>query len=261
MKKQYYIIISAFILLLLKQSNTGYSQTGFYSIKPKGISVRIYSEDISHYLLSSTDKNFFLPDTPFQKVISKKMENNNIFLIIKCRKTGRKGKAIKSAQYLQNTRFLNLLNKEIISIAKKFHSSRNAIQDIEKFVYSYINRKAIGIPIIPAVNILKSRSGDCTEHTILVISILRSLKIPSRACVGMILCRNFEGQKNVFVFHMWAEAYNGSRWVLVDATRPGAKHPNRYVAFAYHHLKTAMPLAYLRAAAAIKNLTISYLKR
>jgi len=57
---------------------------------------------------------------------------------------------------------------------------------------------------------------------------------------------------------MWAEAYASDAWELIDATRPDDRHPNRYIAFCTHHLKTATPLDYLKAVKAIRNLTVLY---
>ena len=64
--------------------------------------------------------------------------------------------------------------------------------------------------------------------------------------------------KNVFVFHMWAEACVDGKWLLADATRPGDLHPHRYITFAQHSLKAEMPLEYLGAVSAIRDLAVHY---
>jgi hypothetical protein len=60
---------------------------------------------------------------------------------------------------------------------------------------------------------------------------------------------------------MWAEAIVKGRWILVDATRPGEKQLNRYIAFTYHNLKTEAPLPYLRAISSIQDLVVEYVER
>jgi hypothetical protein len=75
----------------------------------------------------------------------------------------------------------------------------------------------------------------------------------------MYLAGAFRGKRDVFVYHMWVEAYRGGAWQLVDAANPGPKSLNRYIAFARHSLKTEMPLSYLRAVSAIQDLTVAYL--
>lgn len=230
----------------------------FSTVKLNNFQKRIYTEERTKYILSSSDPNFSLPNTPFQNVLKKTALNQKYYLTVISGNIAQKKCAISPA-YLQDTRFLNLNSEEIIQIRKKFMNSNTVINDISHFVYNHIINKKPGIPIISAKNILKHRSGDCTEHAILTISLLRSLKIPARAAVGMILSRDFDGLRDVFVFHMWAEAYINGGWILVDSTRPNKQQPNRYIAFSYHHLKTEMPLSYLKSISAIKNLTVEYL--
>lgn len=232
--------------------------TSFSTVKLKNFQKRIYTEEQSKYILSSSDPNFLLPNTPFQNVLNKTTRNQRYYLTLIAGVIVQKRHASFHA-YLQNTRFLNTNSEEIIRLRKKFMGSKRVISDISHFVYNHIVNKKPGMPIISAKHILKNRSGDCTEHAVLTISLLRSLKIPARAAVGMILSRNFGGLRDVFVFHMWAEAYIKDRWILVDSTRPDTHQPNRYITFSYHHLKTEMPLSYLKSISAIKNLTVEYL--
>jgi len=128
---------------------------------------------------------------------------------------------------------------------------------VERFVHGHISEKTFGIPLIPAPAVYRGRAGDCTEHTVLAVALLRRMGIPARAVVGMIYSEEFEGMRDVYVFHMWAEAFHRGQWVLVDATRPGAKQPSRYIAFTYHNLKSEAPLAYLGALSALKNLRVT----
>lgn len=233
--------------------------TDAYAIPIRNVTNTIFRENSSLYRISSSDAAFTLPDTPFQKIIKKNTSGNNTILIIRSGENNIRTMPNKN-KFIQDTRFLNIGTREIRKLANITGHGSNAISEIEHFVYRFIEKKIFGIPIIPARNIVSGKSGDCTEHAILAIALLRSKKIPARAVVGMFLTREFAGKKNVFVFHMWAEAFSKGRWVLVDATRPGEKNPNRYITFTWHHLKTAMPLTYLKSIAAIKNLEVTYLR-
>ena len=205
---------------------------------------------------------FRLPDTPFQKTLSSNLfgDKYNILIIAGDIRRDNTDNNESLKDYLINTRLLNLEEQEIINLKQRFTGSKDLLNDIERFIFNYIEDKTIGFPIISALDIIKNKSGDCTEHTILVVSIMRSLGIPSRALVGMLFCKEFEGKKNIFVYHMWAEAYINNKWVIVDAANPGKKYPNRYIAFSYHHLKTEMPLAYLKAVSAIKSFSVEYVE-
>ena len=262
MKKKRLNILLLIFMTVFYSKSAFTIDTSIFSIKINNFSEKIFKENSSMFKLVSDNKNFILLNTGFQKIIKNFYKKGERVLIIKNGNfTGVKtGNYKTDPQYLQNTQYLNLESKEIKKISSNFIDSKNLIPDVEKFVYNIISKKIIGIPLLPAVNILKSRSGDCTEHSTLVLSILRTLKVPSRAVVGVYLAENFLGEKNIFVYHMWVEALYKNKWHLVDATRPGDKQHNRYIAFSYHSLKTEMPLSFLRTISAIQNLRISYIK-
>jgi hypothetical protein len=229
----------------------------FSVVKLDKFSDRVYSESISGYRLKSSDSEFLLTDTPFQKIVKTGKQGSSFTLDVSSGRFDDKTPA-GTEDNLSETRFLDFNDSEIQKLKKRFKGSQDIIKDVEYFVFKYIKNKRMGIPIIPASGILKNGTGDCTEHAVLSAAILRSLGIPARALVGMFLSRVFGEYRNVFVYHMWVEAFKNGRWVLVDATRPDGKYPNLYIAFAYHHLKTEMPLSYLKAVSSMKNFTVEY---
>jgi len=231
-----------------------------FSVQVKDFTAKVYGEKISEYMLHSTDEAFAPEATPFQKIV-RQYENNGKTVILRCGDFSSQtstGADIK--KYLGDTRFLNLTSPEVKNLARRFVAGKNQAVEVERFVSEFIDRKTLGIPLLPAVNVIRSRSGDCTEHTVLTVALLRSLGIPARAVMGMILVPEFGGRRNIFAYHMWAEAFYDGRWHLMDATRPGEKNHNRYIAFAFHSLASEMPLSYFRVIAAIQNLEVRYLK-
>ncbi len=247
------------ILILFALFKVLYSfDSSAFTVKIKNFNPLIYKEHITRYSLTSSNRDFFLINTHFQKTIKSFTSKNGKTVIIEAGKNRAPLKPVPESKYLKNTRFLNLDSEKIKSIAGKFKSSKNIICDVEHFVNRYISKKILGIPLLPAEKIAETRSGDCTEHTILTVAILRYNNIPARALVGIYLAENFFNKKNLFVYHMWAEAFYKNRWHLVDATRPDKKSYNRYIALAYHNLQTEMPLSYLKAVSAIQDLIIEY---
>jgi transglutaminase-like putative cysteine protease len=261
MIKNRFILFSCIIFPLMLINNAkAATDTSFYTVPLAKYSGKVYSENISRFRIFSSDSEFIFPDTSTQKILSKG-RNNNIFSFLMT--TGKNDEAAKkkpepAADYISGTMLLNTDDPEITRLKSLFTNSKNIIEDVENYVYKYISNKIFGLPIISASEIIRNKSGDCTEHTVLAVTILRSLGIPARAFAGMLLSKEFEGSRNVFVYHMWAEAFVNGRWILVDAANPGAKHSNRYIALAYHHLKTEMPLSYLKAVSAMKSFSIEY---
>ncbi len=236
-------------------------ESSFYCVPIKNFFINVYSETTSKYRIAITGSEFVLPDTSTQKILKKnKVKGDSVLLIQTGRDVNPDNNSGLSGNYISDSRLLNLDDPEIVKLKQRYKNSNNLINDIEDFVYKHISNKTIGIPIISAAEILKNKTGDCTEHTVLTVSILRSTGTPARAVVGMILSEEFEGNRNVFVYHMWAEAFINGKWMLVDSTLPGPKHENRYIAFAYHHLQTEMPLSYLKAVSEMKNFSVEYVK-
>jgi len=68
-----------------------------------------------------------------------------------------------------------------------------------------------------ALEVLKTRIGDCNEHTALYVAMARSLGLPSRVAVGLVYLRG------AFYYHAWPEVWvEESRgrglWLPVDPT-------------------------------------------
>ncbi len=62
-----------------------------------------------------------------------------------------------------------------------------------------------------ALSTLNSLVGDCTEHTVLLVALARSVGIPARICSGLVY---FD---KAFYFHFWPEVYVGT-WIQMDPT-------------------------------------------
>lgn len=65
-----------------------------------------------------------------------------------------------------------------------------------------------------ALGVLQDDGGVCRDFAHLMISMLRSLSIPARYCVGYL--QNLVPQD----IHAWCEAYVGDQWVTIETT-PG----------------------------------------
>ncbi len=77
-------------------------------------------------------------------------------------------------------------------------------------VYGMLD-KEISFSLPSALQVLESRRGDCTEHTVLYVAMARSLGLPARAAVGLVYL------DGAFYYHAWPEVWLGE-WVAVDPT-------------------------------------------
>lgn len=91
-----------------------------------------------------------------------------------------------------------------------------------RFVHRYINEKDLSVGLATAGETARTRTGDCTEHAVLLAAILRADGIPARVASGLIYADAFAGATNIFGYHMWTQALLGeggsARWTDVDAT-------------------------------------------
>jgi hypothetical protein len=78
------------------------------------------------------------------------------------------------------------------------------------WVHDHIEKRPV-ISVPSAMEVLRTRTGDCNEHATLLTALLRAVGVPSRLSVGIVY---FRGK---FYYHAWTEAFLG-RWVSMDAT-------------------------------------------
>ena len=82
---------------------------------------------------------------------------------------------------------------------------------LERWVSDNIREKSLGFGFASAKTVLRTRAGDCTEHSVLLAAFLRASGIPSRVVSGLVYL------DGIFGYHMWTEAYVGSSWTPLDA--------------------------------------------
>jgi transglutaminase-like putative cysteine protease len=254
--------IIVFFLVILLGSDALPRDPFNYFVELKNYREELNREASSRYRLASSDADFFLLETAFQKVVRRYTAGTKTIIEVESGRIAVPATTMENtAEYLKDTRFLTLSSPEITGAASQLAGASDPLKAVEEFVFNHIRDKTLGIPLIPAAQVYRLRRGDCTEHSVLAVALLRKAGVPSRAVVGMYLAEEFQGRKNIFVYHMWAEAHWKGRWRLVDATRPGENRLNRYIAFAVHNLKAESPLQYLRAVSAIQDLSVEYITR
>jgi transglutaminase-like putative cysteine protease len=85
-----------------------------------------------------------------------------------------------------------------------------------RHVHAILEKKpTLSLP--SAREVLKTRVGDCNEHTALYVAMARSLGLPARIAVGLVYLRG------AFYYHAWPEVYvtepdGRGQWLPVDPT-------------------------------------------
>jgi transglutaminase-like putative cysteine protease len=78
------------------------------------------------------------------------------------------------------------------------------------WVHRNVNKRPV-VTVPSASEVLKTKVGDCNEHSVLLTAMLRASGIPARLCVGLVYL------KGSFFYHAWTEGYMGE-WITMDAT-------------------------------------------
>ena len=124
------------------------------------------------------------------------------------------------AEYQNSGRWIDSANAEI---QRAGNLAAGAITDPQQkcdrlldYVRSRMHFSAFSTLQQPASAVLKSWTGDCTEHAVLLSALLRSQQIPARVAVGFL----FVPKAAAFAPHMWVEALIDGVWIPLDSTLP-----------------------------------------
>lgn len=94
--------------------------------------------------------------------------------------------------------------------------ARERAERLTREINSYVEKRpTVSLP--SAMEVLRTRVGDCNEHTVLFVAMARSLGIPARINVGLAFVRG------AFYYHAWpevwiAEGKGRGLWLPVDPT-------------------------------------------
>ncbi|HSK29269.1 MAG TPA: transglutaminase-like domain-containing protein [Candidatus Limnocylindria bacterium] len=122
-------------------------------------------------------------------------------------------KDARLASYLQPTPFLQSDHPSIRALSASIRQGEtNALRAalrIKDWVYKEIAKEpTVSIP--NALEVLRTKKGDCNEHTVLFNALARAAGIPAKTVVGVVYLRD------AFYYHAWSEIWLGE-WVSLDS--------------------------------------------
>ncbi|MBN2718868.1 MAG: transglutaminase domain-containing protein [Deltaproteobacteria bacterium] len=128
--------------------------------------------------------------------------------------------------FLNSNAWIQSTHPEIVSLAKEAIGDETApdraAKRIESFVSGYIDNRSLSVGYASALEVLKSRQGDCTEFALLTAALCRAVGIPARVVFGVVyVAADFEGHSHFFGGHAWTQVYIKDGWYSLDAALGG----------------------------------------
>jgi transglutaminase-like putative cysteine protease len=106
-------------------------------------------------------------------------------------------------EYTKETPYEAISDPRIRHVAKAqikgAKTTREKVKRLNDFVYQHVQAKSLDRGYAPATATLESRAGDCTEHSVLLSALLRSVGIPTRLVDGVVVDGGRAG------YHEWVE--------------------------------------------------------
>ncbi|MEE2906258.1 MAG: transglutaminase-like domain-containing protein [Planctomycetota bacterium] len=113
------------------------------------------------------------------------------------------------------------LHDEAMANAPEDASPMERALILRTYVLNYIDNKNLQTAFASASEVARNRSGDCSEHGVLLAALLRADGIPARVVTGLVYVPGIgEKGQGVFGWHMWDQALIDGQWVDLDATLP-----------------------------------------
>jgi len=123
-------------------------------------------------------------------------------------------------RYLHAETFLESDAPEIRAEAEKATTGattpRQRAERLTRHVHAIVEKRpTVSLP--SALEVLKTRIGDCNEHTTLYVALARSIGLPARIATGLVYLRG------AFYYHAWPEVFvteaaGRGLWLPVDPT-------------------------------------------
>tara|TARA_Y100000589_G_scaffold60999_1_gene52061 strand:- start:13868 stop:15334 length:1467 start_codon:yes stop_codon:yes gene_type:complete len=111
----------------------------------------------------------------------------------------------------------DLVDKALVDVGTDAGDRAEALR---AFVHRWISIKNYRTAFASASETARNRTGDCSEHGVLLAAMLRSDGIPARVATGLVYFAPENGGPSVYGWHMWTQAIVDGHWIDLDATMP-----------------------------------------
>jgi hypothetical protein len=122
------------------------------------------------------------------------------------------------AKYLEATPEMTVNDAEVRRLAKSIIGKEKAPIAQATLLRAWVFRslrKSMSSNATTALEVLSTKAGDCTEHSLLFVTLARAAGLPAREVSGLAY---LDALHPLFGWHAWGEIYDGTQWVSVDPT-------------------------------------------
>jgi transglutaminase-like putative cysteine protease len=126
------------------------------------------------------------------------------------------------------------LTREARRVIGETTDMRTAAYKLARHVHNTLAKQSPAVASTTALEILRERKGDCSEHCVLFVALCRSVGIPARRASGFVNIGSNWGA------HDWAEIWVG-KWIGADPTTGEVGTKARYLFFGYPDLPDSYP--------------------
>ncbi len=125
-------------------------------------------------------------------------------------------KNVSVDKYLKSTPRIQSSDTEIIKLARSVAGDAKDSREKALRVVRWVNKniKKSLKDRASALEVLKTREGECESHSMLTAAMLRSLNIPTKIVGGI----TYSSEQKSFLYHAWNEVFIDGTFVPVDAT-------------------------------------------
>lgn len=149
-----------------------------------------------------------------QKLIGDVLEINREVIDSKMKTRNTKDRGKDFDEYLSDTIFIQSKDPQIVGLAREIIKDEKDPLVAARLIYDWVYKNLEKVPTITipmAIDVLKTKKGDCNEHTTLFVALARASGVPAKIAVGLTYKDGF------FYYHAWPEIYAG-QWIAVDPT-------------------------------------------
>jgi hypothetical protein len=125
----------------------------------------------------------------------------------------------EGGENLESTLIVEAENPEIVKLSKELVGEEKNAYAASLKIFRWVHQnleKDYGASADRASDVLRQKKGDCTEHSLLTVALLRAAGIPARRIDGVVYLRT-EDKVPALYWHEWVEAYVGE-WTQLDPT-------------------------------------------